>query len=899
MAALTRERWLAVSPHLDHALEMADTERGAWLDALDRDDPRLAADLRTLLGEREALRREGFLDEGSPPSLPPSSAAGQTIGAYTLVSPIGQGGMGSVWLARRSDGRFEALAAIKLLNAELVGHAGEERFAREGGILARLVHPHVAHLIDAGVSSGGQPYLVLEHVRGEHIDRYCDSRGLGVEARVRLFLDVLGAVAHAHANLIVHRDIKPSNVLVSTDGRVKLLDFGIAKLLESEALAGEATALTREGGRALTPEYAAPEQVTGEPITTATDVFALGALLYLLLAGRHWAGEALRRPAALLRAVLETEPPRVSDAVSDTPRQGLRRRLRGDLDTIVARALKKDPRERYLSVTAFADDLQRWLQHEPIGARPDTLTYRAARFVRRNRAAVVAGTVAVLALVGGTAAATWQMVDARRQRDEARYQARRAEASSELMSLMLEELGPGGKPVAMDALLDRGVELLESRYRADPHFVGLMMVQMARRYMDIERPDKQRETLARAVAIAQANDDPEVMASAQCTTVRAAYNGGDTAAAQAAFADGRRALARLARPSVQSRVDCLRAEAEVRQAEARPDAAIERLAEARALLEQTGARGLLYTSTLNDLGGIYYVTGRARESLEINGKLLEVFDRDGRGGTVGKANLLHNRAVVLYALGEIVASEKQARVARERVQDAPEVEATSFLLTHGRALARLGRNEEAITLLRRAVERSDARRTAQIGPRVRVELAQALVGARRFDEVEPALRAAEQVWKRTAAANSGHLLAARLVRADMALARDEPQVAADWLDERRLRDERLAPKTPVHTLRWSGAAARAALARGDAARADALAADAVRLAENVARDPAASADVGEALLLRARAQLAAGHAAQARLFLDRALPALVTGLGEQHPLTQQARDLLSSSTPGI
>jgi eukaryotic-like serine/threonine-protein kinase len=899
MAALDRERWLAVSPHLDRALEMDGTERGAWLDALDRDDPTLAADLRTLLGERDALSREGFLDGPPPAALHTAVPAGQTMGAYTLVSPIGQGGMGTVWLARRSDGRFEAFAAIKLLNAELVGGAGAERFAREGAILARLVHPHIAHLIDAGVTPAGGPYLVLEHVRGERIDVHCDTRGLGVEARVRLFLDVLGAVAHAHANLIVHRDIKPSNVLVSTDGRVKLLDFGIAKLLESGALAGEATALTREGGRALTPEYAAPEQVTGEPITTATDVHALGALLFLLLSGRHWAGEALRSPAGLLKAIVETEPPRLTSAVAGTPREGLRRVLRGDLETIVARALKKDPRERYASVTAFADDLQRWLRHEPIGARPDTLTYRAARFVRRNRAAVVAAGAAVFALVAGTAVATWQMVDARRQRDEARYQARRAEASSELMSLMLEELGPGGKPVTMDALLDRGVELLESRYRADPHFVGLMMVQMARRYMDIEQPDKQRETLARAVAIAQANDDPEVMASAQCTIVRAAYNGGDTAAAEAAFAEGRRALTRLAKPSVQARVDCLRAESEIRQAEAKPDAAIERLDEARTLLEQTGARGLLYTSTLNDLGGIYYVTGRARESLDINGKLLEVFDRDGRGGTVGKANLLHNRAVVLYALGEIVASEAQARVARERVQNAPEVEATSFLLTHGRALARLGRNDEAIALLRRAVERSDALRTAQTGPRIRVELAQALVGARRFDEVEPALSAAERAWKRTAAANSGHLLAARLVRADMALARDQPQVAADWLDERRLQEERLAPKTPVHKLRWSGAAARAALARGDVTRADTLAAEAVRLAENVARDPSASADVGEALLLRARAQRALGRTAQARLLLERALPALVTGLGAEHSLTRQARDLLSSSTPGI
>src|SRR6185436_16478233 len=226
------------------------------------------------------------------------------------------------------------------------GRGEGERFQREGNILARLRHPHIAHLIDAGLSSAGQPYLVLEHVDGQPIDAYCNAAGLGVEARIRLFLDVAEAVAHAHANLIVHRDLKPSNVLVSFEGRVKLLDFGIAKLLEAEMPGGEPSPLTREGGAALTPEYAAPEQVTGGPITTATDIYALGVLLYLLLAGRHPAGDARQAPADLLKAIVETEPLRLSDAAQDNR---LRRLLRGDLDTIVAKALKKDARERYAS----------------------------------------------------------------------------------------------------------------------------------------------------------------------------------------------------------------------------------------------------------------------------------------------------------------------------------------------------------------------------------------------------------------------------------------------------------------------------------------------------------------------------------------------------------------------
>src|SRR5438552_4753893 len=226
--------------------------------------------------------------------------------------------MCSVWLARRSDGRFEGKVAVKLLNAALVGRAGEERFRREGDILARLTHPHIARLIDAGVSATGQPYLVLEFVEGERIDHYCDDRRLDVAARLRLFLDVLAAVGHAHANLIVHRDIKPSNVLVAGDGSVKLLDFGIAKLLEDEAQAGEATELTREAGRALTPEFAAPEQVLGAPVTTVTDVYALGVLLYVLLGGQHPAGESTHSAAELIKAIVDESPTRLSNAVTST-----------------------------------------------------------------------------------------------------------------------------------------------------------------------------------------------------------------------------------------------------------------------------------------------------------------------------------------------------------------------------------------------------------------------------------------------------------------------------------------------------------------------------------------------------------------------------------------------------
>jgi serine/threonine-protein kinase len=299
--------------------------------------------------------------------------------------------MGSVWLARRSDGRFEGTAAVKLLNLALVSEAGQARFRREGSALARLAHPGIARLLDAGVSPSGQPYLVLEHVVGVPIDVYVGQRRLTIESRVRLFLQVLDAVAHAHSSLIVHRDLKPANILVTSDGHVKLLDFGIAKLLDDDrhdAGGGDAADTARSGGSAttdvagaLTPEFAAPEQVTRDAITTATDVYAAGVLLYLLLSGRHPTAADSRTSAEVLAALLDHDPSPI----------GL-----GDLDAILGMALHKAPDRRYRTATAFADDLSRWLGHEPVRAQRQSLGYRARKFVRRHRGPLATATAIVV-----------------------------------------------------------------------------------------------------------------------------------------------------------------------------------------------------------------------------------------------------------------------------------------------------------------------------------------------------------------------------------------------------------------------------------------------------------------------------------------------------------------------
>jgi len=515
--SITPERWQEISPYLDEALSLPAEERAKWLESFRVQKPELSELVQKLLEEHNAAEQEHFLEK-SPTTIPTESGlAGQTIGVYRLLSHIGQGGMGSVWLAERSDGRFERRVAIKFLHLAVAGVPGGERFKREGRILGQLAHPHIAELVDAGITPGGEPYLVLEHIEGEHIDEYCDKRKLDVETRIKLFLEVLSAVAHAHANLIVHRDIKPSNVLVRNDGAVKLLDFGIAKLL-SEENTSAATLLTAEAGIAMTPKFAAPEQVTGGSVTTATDVYGLGVLLYLLLTGRHPIGPEPHSPVDLVKAIVEAEPRRASEAVRlnhtassamkySTAPEKLARELSGDLDTILIKALKKRSEERYSSVVAFAQDLQRYLRHEPITARPDTVAYRAKKFVRRNRMTVALTAFACLALVAGIAGTLVQAGSARRQRDAALRETDRASRIAEFMTGIFKVSDPGervGSAVTAREVLDKASKDISSGLSRDPELRARMMYVMGEAYLNLGLYSRAQSLLEASMSIESA-----------------------------------------------------------------------------------------------------------------------------------------------------------------------------------------------------------------------------------------------------------------------------------------------------------------------------------------------------------------------------------------------------------
>ncbi len=421
--------WQELSALYERADGLEDVALAEWLARLCVENHRLLPQLQRMLDARAHIATGGFL-EGLPRIEPGTGGArsdwgeGSRIGAYRLVRHIGSGGMAEVWLAERADGAFKRQVAIKLLHRHLLSIDRRDlarRFELERDILASLDHPHIAALHDAGFTADDQPWIALEYVEGQPLIAWCDAQRLSIDGRLRLFRQVLLAVSHAHANLVIHRDLKPANILVTAEGQVRLLDFGIAKLVELEGAAAS-LAITRDGGRPLTPQYTSPEQLRGAKLTTACDVYSLGVVLYELLCGARPYEVGNGSAAQLEVAILEAQPrPAGRRSISvdvaaarQTTASELRRAIGDDLDAVVLKALEKQPEDRYPSVEAMRADVDRWLAGRPVLARPPSVLYRARKFASRHRTGVATTALAVLLLLTTTGSAVWMAIDARR-----------------------------------------------------------------------------------------------------------------------------------------------------------------------------------------------------------------------------------------------------------------------------------------------------------------------------------------------------------------------------------------------------------------------------------------------------------------------------------------------------
>jgi len=543
---LDPDRWSRVNELVGEALEHPPDGREAFLDEA-CDDVEIRREVASLLAQDpedvSALERPPYplLDAA------PGVAAGERIGAYRVLGELGRGGMGVVYLAERADEEYERRVAIKVLKRGLDTAEIVRRFRTERQILANLQHPGIAELYEGGSTEDGRPYVVLEYVEGERIDRYCARRRLDVRRRLELVRGVCAAVETAHRHLVVHRDLKPANILVTDEGRPKLLDFGIAKLLDPAAGAGAAPQ-TALGVRPMTPEYASPEQILGGPVTTAADVYALGVLLYELLTGRRphaIARAGLSSPEELRRAICEREPLRPSAAVTRDAgpaaddvlaksAERLSRRLHGDLDAIVLQALEKDPERRYGSVEQLSDDLRRYLEGLPVCARRSTFAYRAGKYLRRNARQVAVAAVVAVALAGFLADREVQ------QRRTARALAR-AERVSDFLVELFKVSDPGearGNSVTAREVLDDGARRIRSELGDEPRVRAALLQTMGTVYRNLGLYDAARPLLDEAVALRREHGgEPEELEKSLYEAGYLAYLAGDYDRAERLYRD--------------------------------------------------------------------------------------------------------------------------------------------------------------------------------------------------------------------------------------------------------------------------------------------------------------------------------------------------------------------------
>ena len=451
--------------------ELSESERPAFLTKTCDGDEELRREVESLLASEAKAgefidRRSLFFSAETLPETGVSVPTGQLIGHYRVLREIGRGGMGAVYLAERADRQYEKQVAIKLIKRGMDTDSVLRHFWNERQILAGFDHPNIARLFDGGMTEDGLPYFVMEFVEGVPITKYCEERALPISDRLQLFREVCAAVSYAHRHLVIHRDIKPSNILLTNEGVPKLLDFGIAKILQAEGEA--ATIATATGFGVMTPEYASPEQLAGRAVTTASDVYSLGMVLYELLTGRHPYRLESRSPHEIARAITEQEPTKPSTAIAKAENSKFEIRnskfLKGDLDNITLMALRKEPERRYQSVEQFSEDIRRHLEALPVRAGKDTLSYRAAKFVSRNRALTASAALVVVSLVGGLFATTWQAqrASAEKLRAERRFNDVRQLAHSVLFDYYDAIKGLPGATRARQRLVNDALTYLDS-----------------------------------------------------------------------------------------------------------------------------------------------------------------------------------------------------------------------------------------------------------------------------------------------------------------------------------------------------------------------------------------------------------------------------------------------------
>ncbi len=898
--------WAMLRRLLDEALDRLPQERATWLHTLDAQFDTFKPRLRALL--QHAARGTGALPLDTLPKVETaqflaerrraadSPQPGSAIGPYRLIRPLGEGGMGEVWLAERTDMLHRRQVALKLPRL-VTGRAQlAERLAREREILATLAHPNIARLYDAGLTPTGQPYLALEYVEGERIDAYCQRKALAVPARLRLVQQVARAVAHAHANLVVHRDLKPANILVTETGEVRLLDFGIAKLLDAGR--AQETELTQLAGRALTPDYAAPEQILGQPIGTAADVYALGVVLFELLTGRRPYQLKRDSRAALEEAIAQAQVQRPSSVVTDAK---LRKRLRGDLDTIVLKALKRSPAERYRSAEALADDIERHLDQRPVRAQPDSAGYRLRKFVARNRIGVGAGSAVVLAVLVGAGVALWQANEARQQQTRADVEmriARKAEkvanAHATLSDMIANDLGEHRSTSDIEAQIERAAVLARTQYAGDVMIRAHLLASLAGRYRRIGNVGRWRALAQEAEVAALEAGDVELIAHLTCARARDSAQTGRLADARREVASQIAALEQLQPAPLGTLVRCLADASAIDRLTGNARGAIAAAERIRDIDQAAGIDSSInHADTLMILARAHAMEGRYREAVDSIQKGLAIHARVGSDQSPGANNLRSTLAVVLMEGGQpLDAAEILDNLLRDhRARGGSDEITATVAYQHALSAMRSGRLVDVVQELERSLEAARRRDDSGLVRATSLALGQALAALGRHEEAHAVMEATASLYAsvRSDLGYPARLFA--LARADIELARGDVGASLSALDEAERILRRNASGLDPTWRQLSALRARAALAAQEPAQALEHATSALHMARQQALDLQASLYVGEGLLLVARAKAALGDESAAALDAKQALRHLEATAAPSHPGVELARDL--------
>lgn len=769
VAMMNAQRWQRLQELFAQGCALPLSQQAAFAAQACTDDEPMAHELARLLALDVAGRSGGDAGDIAAQALAHAAAqwtggtrqslVGQRLGPWQVVAHHADGGMGAVYRGERADGSYEQAVAIKLINPAMLSAGGRQRLLQERQILARLAHPHIARLLDGGETADGMPYLVMEFVDGLPIDAWCRARRSSVAERLQLMIKVCHAVDHAHRNLVVHRDLKPGNILVDALGEPRLLDFGIAKLVDVPG------GVTASAARPLTPSHASPEQVSGAPITTATDVYALGVLLYDLLTGRLPHAESTDNPAALARAIVETEPPRPSRAVTSTAsgtsreqatqrrgerltQQRLARELEGDLDNIVLMALRKQPERRYASAAALADDLARHMAHLPVRAQPDTLAYRARKFVRRHPVAVPSSALSLLAALAAALLFTWRLAE---ERDRALVAEARTAKAAAFVGSLLQQTGASDdaeRKVSVPQLLQRAARKLDEDLRQEPEVAVRVRLGLGAALHSWGELDDALKVLQQAVSTARTMPDGEhELAKGLETLSTVQHDRGELGAALQLSRDADAIWRRIGTPWEQAQslgaiamgLNSLRRRDEAepvfrdaieRMRAVHPDGHLEiawllnnlawglhamgRLDEAAPVYEQAVAMQqrlqaprVELAQTLNNLAGLYYDRGDLGAAQRIWHEALatfeDVFGAEGHAAVARGRNLLAMVALDRGRVDEALRLSRQARDMLLRLQGEQHRWTAAAIRGHGAALLAAGHLDEAEQAFARAL----------------------------------------------------------------------------------------------------------------------------------------------------------------------------------------------------